>query len=136
MDTWLVAVVIGIASTFAVAWVAFIVALFVVRPRGMDLRAMSRVVPDTVRLLRALHADRTLPPAVRRWTWFLLAYLAMPIDLVPDVLPLVGYVDDLIVVALVLRRVAAAAGPDAIDAHWVGSDDGLVAVRRLAGVAG
>ena len=64
----------------------------------------------------------------------LIAYLAMPVDLVPDFLPVVGYADDALVVAFALRSVVRAAGPEAIDRHWTGTPQGLLAVRRLAGV--
>jgi uncharacterized membrane protein YkvA (DUF1232 family) len=63
----------------------------------------------------------------------LIAYLLMPIDLVPDFIPVLGYADDAVVVALALRSVVRAAGPEALDRHWSGSEAGLAAVRRLAG---
>ena len=53
--------------------------------------------------------------------WLLLGYLALPIDLVPDFIPVLGYADDAIVVALVLRSVVRRAGPDAIERHWPGT---------------
>ncbi|NGN64067.1 DUF1232 domain-containing protein [Streptomyces sp. A7024] len=65
---------------------------------------------------------------------WLLGYLAMPIDLVRDFIPVPGYADDAIVVALVLRSVVRAAGPGALARHWPGTEDGLAAVRRLAGL--
>lgn len=66
--------------------------------------------------------------------WLLVAYLALPIDLVPDFIPVLGYADDAIVVALVLRSVVRGAGPQALERHWPGTQDGLAAVRRLAGL--
>jgi uncharacterized membrane protein YkvA (DUF1232 family) len=126
--------VLGVLITVALLWGAFMGALLIVRPRGMNLREARQVVPDTVRLLRALHADSELPPGVRRWLAALLVYLAMPIDLVPDFVPVLGYADDVIVVACVLRRVVRLAGPAALDRHWAGSPAGLAAIRRLAGV--
>jgi uncharacterized membrane protein YkvA (DUF1232 family) len=49
--------------------------------------------------------------------WLLLAYLALPIDLVPDFIPMLGYADDAIVVAIVLRSVVRRAGADALTRH-------------------
>lgn len=63
--------------------------------------------------------------------WLLLAYLAMPIDLIPDFIPVLGYADDAILVAFVLRSVIRRAGPEAVARHWPGSEEGLRAVRRL-----
>jgi uncharacterized membrane protein YkvA (DUF1232 family) len=64
----------------------------------------------------------------------LLVYLASPIDLVPDVVPVIGYADDVLVVALVLRSVVRRAGREALVRHWAGTAEGLAAVERLAGL--
>jgi uncharacterized membrane protein YkvA (DUF1232 family) len=61
----------------------------------------------------------------------LLAYLALPIDLIPDFIPVLGYADDAIIVALVLRSVSRSAGSDALAEHWPGTPEGLAALRRL-----
>jgi uncharacterized membrane protein YkvA (DUF1232 family) len=53
---------------------------------------------------------------------------------VPDVIPVVGYADDVVVVALALRSVVRAAGPEALVRHWPGTPEGLAVVRRLAGL--
>ena len=87
------------------------------------------------RLLRHLTGDGTLPRGVRVRLWLLLAYLALPIDLIPDFIPVLGYADDAIVVALALRSVARRAGPAAVERHWPGSPEGLTAVMRLVSVS-
>jgi uncharacterized membrane protein YkvA (DUF1232 family) len=65
----------------------------------------------------------------------LLGYLALPIDLIPDFVPLIGYADDAIIVALALRSVARRAGTDAIVAHWPGSEVGLRTVLHAIGLS-
>jgi hypothetical protein len=67
--------------------------------------------------------------------WLLLGYLAMPIDLVPDFIPVIGYADDAVVVAVALRSVTRRAGEEALERHWPGTPEGLAAIRRLAGIA-
>jgi uncharacterized membrane protein YkvA (DUF1232 family) len=62
----------------------------------------------------------------------LLGYLALPVDLVPDFIPVIGYADDAVVVALALRSVVRRAGPEALERNWPGTPDGLAAVLRLA----
>lgn len=94
-----------------------------------------RILPDLLRLVARLARDRGLSRGVRVRLWLLLAYLASPIDLIPDFVPVLGYADDAIVVAVVLRSVVRRAGSGAIERHWPGTPDGLAAVRRLAGVA-
>ena len=93
-----------------------------------------RILPDTLRLLGRLASDRSLPAGVRVRLWLLFVYLAIPIDLIPDFVPVIGYADDVVIVAAVLRSVVRRAGFDAIERHWSGTDDGLKAVSRLAGL--
>jgi len=60
-------------------------------------------------------------------------YLAMPLDLVPDFLPVVGQLDDAAVIALALRSVLRGAGHDVVAEHWPGSARSLAVLERLAG---
>jgi len=131
MNPWWTAL-IGLGSGLAVMWLALLVALWSGRPDQQSIREALRLLPDVVRLLRRLAADSTLPRGVRIRLWLLLAYLAMPFDLVPDAIPVLGYADDAIVVAVGLRSVTRRAGPEALERHWPGTPDGLAAVRRLA----
>jgi uncharacterized membrane protein YkvA (DUF1232 family) len=105
-------------------------------PDTVTLREALRLLPDLIRLLRRLLADGTLPRGVRVRVALLVAYLAVPFDLVPDVVPVIGYADDAVVVALVLRSVVRRAGADALRRHWPGTPEGLALVLRLAGIAG
>ena len=125
---------IGIVLALGLTWVVFVAVLVLVKPKGIDFAEAKRLVPDLVRLLRALAADPDVPPGVRRRLGLLFVYLALPIDLIPDIVPVLGYADDVVVVALVLRSVVRAAGPQAIDAHWSGTPSGLALVHALAGV--
>lgn len=92
-----------------------------------------RLMPDLVRLLRRLTADRTLPTGLRVRLGLMLAYLASPLDLIPDFVPVLGYADDALVVAVALRSVLRRAGPQTLERHWPGTPEGLLALRRLAG---
>jgi uncharacterized membrane protein YkvA (DUF1232 family) len=67
-----------------VSWLALVVALLLVRPKGNILREALRILPDLIRLLKNLATDRTQPKAVRIRLGLLMAYLAFPIDLIPD----------------------------------------------------
>ena len=60
-----------------------------------------------------------------------MAYLALPIDLMPDFIPVLGYADDVVITALVLRSVVRRAGPDAVIRHWPGTDAGLHTLGRV-----
>ncbi|QHC01187.1 DUF1232 domain-containing protein [Epidermidibacterium keratini] len=125
---------IGIGIALVLMWVALVVALIVIRPRGAQLRESLRLLPDVVRLVRRLAADDTLPRGIRIRLWLLLAYLAIPIDPIPDFIPVLGYADDAILVVAVLRSVVRRAGLEAVRAHWPGTDDGFAVLSRLTGL--
>jgi uncharacterized membrane protein YkvA (DUF1232 family) len=127
---------IGAGTAVLLAWVALVVALVLARPRGALLTEALRLLPDILRLIRRLAADPDLPRGVRIRLGALLAYLALPIDLIPDFIPVLGYADDAIIVTAVLRSVARRAGASAVRAHWPGTDDGFTALARLTGLPG
>lgn len=115
-------------------WILLVVGLLLARPRGAVLPEAMRLLPDTLRMLGRVATDREVPAAVRVRIWLLLAYLAMPFDLIPDFIPVIGYADDAVIAVLVLRSVVRRAGPDAIRRHWPGTPDGLRALAHAANV--
>lgn len=125
---------IGIAAALLLSWIALVIVLAIARPRGGLLAETLRLLPDVLRLLRRLAADRTLPRGVRIRLGLLLAYLALPIDLIPDFIPVLGFADDAIIATAVLRGVVRRAGIDAVRAHWPGTNDGFAALTRLTGL--
>ncbi|MEU8196498.1 YkvA family protein [Microbispora amethystogenes] len=125
---------IGVLGALLLAWLALVLVLAALRPRGGLLREALRVLPDVLRLVRRLAADSTLPRGIRIRLGLLLAYLAMPIDVIPDFIPVLGYADDAIIVTAVLRSVVRRAGLPAVRAHWPGTEDGFVALTRLTGL--
>ena len=127
-------VLIGVGIGLAASWGVLVIGLLLVRPRGRLLAEAVRILPDVLRLLRRLATDPTMPRGVRIRLWLLLVYLASPVDLIPDFVPVLGYADDAIIATAVLRSVVRRAGLDAVRAHWPGSDDGFAALRRLTGI--
>lgn len=125
---------VGIVVASGLSWIFFVVALVIFQPKGINFAEAKRLVPDIIRLLKRLVTDRDLAPGVRRRLALLLGYLALPLDLVPDFIPVVGYADDVIVVAMVLRSVVRRAGPSALQRHWTGTPEGLSLVQSLSGL--
>jgi uncharacterized membrane protein YkvA (DUF1232 family) len=117
-------------------WLLLLALLWRARPDELTALGALRLLPDVLRLVRRLAADRSLPRAVRVRLWLLLAYLLSPIDLVPDFVPVLGYADDVVVVVWALRSVVRASGADAVARHWPGDATGLAVVSRLAGLSG
>jgi uncharacterized membrane protein YkvA (DUF1232 family) len=131
---WWWQTLVGVAAAFVLVWVGLVVALLVAKPKGALLREAMRLLPDLLRLLHRLAADRGMPRGVRIRLALLMVYLAIPIDVIPDFIPVLGYADDAIIVTLVLRSTVRHAGLDAVRAHWPGSDDGFAALCRLTGL--
>jgi uncharacterized membrane protein YkvA (DUF1232 family) len=127
-------ILIALGAGLLAGWLALLVALVLVRPKGPLLAEAVRLLPDLLRLLRRLAADTTLPRGVRARLALLMAYLTLPVDLIPDFLPVIGYADDAIIVAFVLRGVVRRAGIQAVRAHWPGTDSGFAALARLTGL--
>lgn len=120
------------AGVIALALYVIFVLVLLVAGRRTDARALAGFIPDCIVLFKRLLGD----PRVSRWRKVvivgLIAYLAMPIDLVPDVIPVAGQLDDAIIVALVLRTALRSGGPQMLRQHWPGPDSSLALVSRLA----
>lgn len=122
-----------IAAVILVAlYVLFVLGLLVLGRRS-DARALAGFVPDCVVLFKRLLGDRRIPRARKLWLAALMVYLASPIDLVPDFIPVADQLDDAILVALVLRAVLRGVGGTLVREHWPGPASSLAVVLRLAG---
>jgi uncharacterized membrane protein YkvA (DUF1232 family) len=129
MDVW--QVIIGVGLALLVGWLALVVTLLVARPSENVLTESLRLLPDLVRLITRLAKDRSQPRGVRIRLGLLLAYLAFPIDLIPDFVPVLGYADDVIIVLITLRSVIRLVGEAPLRQHWPGTPAGFEAVLRL-----
>ena len=121
---------VGLAVA-ALLYAGAVVALVAVGRRG-DARALARFIPDCVVLVRRLLADPRVPRRRKALLALLIGYLVLPIDLVPDFIPVAGQLDDAIVVAIVLRAVLRSGGESLLREHWPGPAALLEVVRRVA----
>ena len=112
-------------------YAAFVVYL-VLAGRTATARAVARVVPDCIVLSRRLLRDPRVPRRKKIALAALSAYLLVPVDIVPDFIPVAGYLDDAVIVALVMRYVLKGSAPDLIAGHWPGPQETLDFVLRLA----
>jgi uncharacterized membrane protein YkvA (DUF1232 family) len=123
----------GVLAGLALAWVLFVLVLWLLRPREAGLRELVRLVPDLLRLSRSLLSDPGVPPGVKVALWGLAAWLVNPVDLVPEVVPVIGPLDDVVVAVLVLRYVRRRLGDEELRRRWAGTDAGY---RLLVSVLG
>jgi uncharacterized membrane protein YkvA (DUF1232 family) len=121
-----------VAALVAIGLYALFVAGLALAGRGPAARALARLVPDCLVLARGLLADGEVPARCKVALVALVAYLASPIDLVPDFLPVVGVLDDAILVALTLRWIVRTTGAERVTRHWRGTPRGLQLVLRAA----
>jgi uncharacterized membrane protein YkvA (DUF1232 family) len=124
------AVTVALGAALAL-YAVFVLSLVVVGRRS-EAAVVARLIPDCLRLFRRLLADRRVSRSRRLVLVCLVAYLLMPIDLVPDFIPVAGQLDDAILVALVLRTVLRSGGEELLREHWSGPPRSLELVRRLA----
>ena len=113
-------------------YLLFVIALLFAGRRE-SARALAGFVPDCVVLFGRLMRE----PRVGRGHRLLVAgsvlYLASPIDLVPDFVPVAGQIDDALIVGMSLRLVLRASGPGLLEEHWPGPPSSLAVVLKLAG---
>jgi uncharacterized membrane protein YkvA (DUF1232 family) len=102
------------------------------RGRREDFRAIAGFIPHCIVLFRRLLGDEHVSRRSKLLLVAAIGYLAMPFDLIPDFIPVAGQLDDAIIVALVLRSVLRAGGPQLLHEHWPGPEASLNVLARLA----
>ena len=126
---------VGMAVGLGAAWVFLAAALlWAGRRAGPESASALRLMGDTLRLLKDLVADRSLPRGVRGRLGVAIAYAGQPFNLIPDWIPVIGYADNIVVVCWALRSVIRVAGATAVEQHWRGTPASLAQLYRLVRV--
>lgn len=126
MDTTLRSLLIGLGIAGAV-WAIAVVGLMVAGRRS-TARELVTLIPNLILLFRGLVRDPRVPRPAKAWLWFAVGWVASPIDLVPEFIPIAGPLDDVIVAALVLRHVLKRSGRPVVFEHWRGNPATLEAI--------
>ena len=126
-------VIVGIVVGLAALWVAVLVLFWAFRPKGVAVREVLAVVPDVLRLLRSLVGDPAAPLDVRVVLVGLVAWIVSPIDLIPEFIPVLGPIDDVVVAVVAMRYVRRRVGVEDLRRRWTGSDDGFALLLRVIG---
>jgi uncharacterized membrane protein YkvA (DUF1232 family) len=124
---WLL-ISLGVVIAVYAAFVFWLVAL----GRRDDARALATFIPDCIVLITRLAREPRVPRRRKFLLFALVGYLALPFDLVPDFIPVAGQLDDVIVVALVLRHFVRAGGEPLIRELWPGPERSLALILKLA----
>ena len=123
-------ILIGLGLTLVLY--ALFVGILLIAGRRTDARALATFIPDCLILFRGLVRDPRVPTSRKLLLVVVVAYLAMPFDLVPDFIPVAGQLDDAIIVALALRALVRTGGPELVREYWRGPQRSLDVIRRLA----
>ena len=126
-------IVIGVVVGLLILWAVLLALFWVLRPKGVPVRELLGVVPDLVRMLRDIVRDPSSPVDVRLVLVGLLVWIVSPIDLIPEFIPVIGPLDDVLVAVVALRYVRRRIGVEAMRVRWRGSDEGFALLGRVAG---
>ena len=119
-------------GVLAAVYATFVIVLVAVGRRS-DARALATFIPDCIVLVSRLLHDERVPRRRKLLLVGLVGYLVLPFDLIPDFIPVAGQLDDVLVVAFVLRRFLRSGGEPLVREHWPGPEQSLRLVLRAAG---
>lgn len=123
--------ILAVVAVFVAIWLILVAIIWLHRPsRDLAMPAL-RALPDIVRLARNLLSDPRTPRSQKAALVLLIVWIVSPIDLLPEFLPGIGPLDDIVVAAVILRWVGRQAGPDRLRELWPGTPEGFLVVARL-----
>ena len=131
MDAFLV---LGILLGLVVLWALLLLVFWLLRPRGVSARELIGTIPALIRLMRSLIGDHAVPFDVRGVLVGLLLWILSPIDLIPEFIPVLGPLDDVVVAIVAMRYVRRRLGADELRRRWSGTPEGLEIVGRVIGL--
>jgi uncharacterized membrane protein YkvA (DUF1232 family) len=123
----------AILLALVLVWVALLVIFWVLRPKDVSIRELLGLIPDILRLLRSLIGDRDAPLDVRLVLIGLVAWIVSPIDLIPEFIPVLGPMDDVVVAIVAMRYVRRRVGAEDLRRRWAGSEAGFAMLLTVIG---
>ena len=125
--------IVAIVVALVALWAILLALFWALRPKGVSVRELLGLIPDVLRLLRSVIADRSAPLDVRLVLVGLLAWILSPIDLIPEFIPVLGPIDDVVVAVVAMRYVRRRVGIEDLRRRWTGTDDGFALLIRVIG---
>lgn len=113
----------------------------VLPPDGKSIQSRELVkdailmMPNIVKLVGRLLKDPRVPRRAKITLGLAAAYVMSPIDLIPEVIPVLGWADDVILVMFAIDSLIDRAGPEIVEEHWDGPGDLLGLVRDVVSVS-
>jgi len=115
-------------------YILSLISLFV-SGRKTDARAIGGFIPDCLVFFKNLIKDPAVPMHYKVMLFLLLGSLISPIDLIPDFIPVVGQLDDAILIMLALRYIVKRIGKESAVKHWPGPENSLLVLLKLSGLS-
>jgi uncharacterized membrane protein YkvA (DUF1232 family) len=125
--------ILGIILALLVLWALLLLLFWALRPKGVPVRELVGLIPDVLRLLRSIIGDGSAPLDVRVVLVGLVAWILSPIDLIPEFIPVLGPIDDVVVAVVAMRYVRRRVGVDDLRRRWSGTADGFALLLRVIG---
>ena len=127
----------GLLVALAIAVAVWLLAIGVLLAFGRvnAAKELAGLVPNLLVLFKDLVKDPRVPRSAKIWLGVAAVWLASPIDLLPEFIPVLGPLDDAIVAAAVLRHLVKKAGPEVVYEHWRGDPATMAKVLRVFGAS-
>ena len=113
----------------------------VLPPEGRSIQGRQLVtdavlmMPNIIKLVGRLLKDPRVPRRAKISLGLAAAYVVSPIDLIPEVIPVIGWADDVVIVMFAIDSLIDRAGPEIVQEHWDGPGDLLSLVRDIVGLS-
>lgn len=113
----------------------------VLPPEGASIQSRklvtdaAQLLPNLVKLVSRLIKDPRVPRRSKITLGLAFAYVASPIDIIPEVVPVVGWADDLLLLMLAIDTLIERAGKEVVEEHWDGPGDLLSIIREVIAAA-
>jgi uncharacterized membrane protein YkvA (DUF1232 family) len=128
-----IGLIVGILVGIVALWIVLLLIFVALRPKGVPARELMAIIPDVLRLLRSIITDRGAPLDVRVVLVGLLVWIISPIDLIPEFIPVLGPLDDVVVAIVSMRYVRRRMGSNELQRRWVGTPEGFALLARVIG---
>lgn len=93
------------------------------------------MMPNIVKLVARLLKDPRVPRRAKITLGLAAAYVASPIDLIPEIVPVIGWADDILILMFALDSLIERAGDELVSEHWDGPGDLLALVRDVVSMS-
>ena len=93
------------------------------------------LVPNILKLVGRLLVDPRVPRRAKITLGMASAYVMSPVDLIPEMIPVVGWADDILILMFAIDSLIDRAGSEIVDEHWDGPGDLLSLVREVVGLS-